>query len=396
MMKNNLNDDSIFTAAIHAGFDLNQHFGAVSTPIYPSTIFAFNDAETGAAIHNNERAGFYYSRLGNPTQNALEHVMCQLEAGEAALAFASGMAAISATLLTLLKAGDHAVAPESLYATTNKFFDFLAENFNVVTTYVDATNAENYRAATRENTRIFYLETPANPTLKITDIDAVTKIAREQNIKTIADNTFATPFNQQPLALGVDAVVHSATKYLGGHSDLTAGVLVGTKEIIETTRLKTTALFGGNIAPQIAWLVLRGIKTLPLRMERHNQNAFVIANMLSSNSKVKAVYYPGLETHFQHSIAKQQMRGFGGMIAFDVGDQEAGKRLINNVRLCTLATSLGGVETIIQHPASMTNAGTPRESRLKTGITDGLIRLSVGIERIEDIIGDLENALREI
>ena len=389
-------EDSIFTEAVHAGEDLSQNFGAISTPIFQSSIFAFSDADTGAAIHSNEQPGFYYSRLGNPTSEALERAVCELERGESALTFASGMAAITSTILTLVKSGDHIVSPQSIYTTTSKFLDFLAANFGVEVTYVDQANPENYAAAVKSNTRVFYLESPANPTLKLTDIAAVVAIARAKGIETVFDNTFATPFNQRPLDYGITAVVHSATKYFGGHSDLTAGLLTGKKEIVEKAR-HASLLFGGNIAPQVAWLVLRGIKTLALRMERHNQNAFAVANMLMQHPKIEAVYYPGLPTHPQHELAKRQMkRGFGGMVAFDVGNREAAKKLMNNLKLCTLATSLGGVETLIQHPASMTNASTPREERLQAGITDGLIRLSVGIENADDLIADFEQALREI
>lgn len=387
---------SFFTKVVHAGEDLTEHFGAISVPIYNASIFSFADADEGAAIHNYQKEGFFYGKLGNPTQNALEKTISELENGESALTFASGMAAVSAAVLTLTKTGDHIVAPDSMYSTTTIFLQHLAENFGVDVSFIDAANAENYEGAVRRNTKVFWIETPSNPLLKITDIAAVAKIAKDKGIKTITDNTFATPFNQKPLDPGVDLVIHSATKYLGGHSDLTAGLLVGKKEIVEETRLKITKLYGGNIAPQVAWLVLRGIKTLALRMECHNKNAFAIANMLEKHSKIKAVFYPGLETHENHETAKSQMKGFGGMVAFDVGGIEEGKRFVNNVKLCTLATSLGGVETIVQHSASMTHATIPVEQRLKAGITDGLIRLSVGIEDVDDLIADLQNALEKI
>jgi methionine-gamma-lyase len=261
---------------------------------------------------------------------------------------------------------------------------------------VDATNAENYAAAAKPNTKIFWLETPSNPLVKITDLAAVANIAKDKGITTIADNTFATPFNQRPLELGVDAVIHSATKYLGGHSDLTAGVICAGSEFIAHARHTMGKLFGGNIAPQIAWLVLRGIKTLALRMERHNSNAQAVAEMLAAHPKVTATYYPGLENHQNHEIAARQMKGFGGMIGLDVGSIEAGKTLVNNVRICTLATSLGGVETIIQHSASMTHATLSPEARLKAGVTDGMIRLSVGVEDVDDLIADLQQALDKI
>jgi methionine-gamma-lyase len=395
-MRKMKNKDSIFTTAVHAGSDRSEHFGAVSTPIYSSSVFAFEDAETGSEIHNGAREGYFYGLLGNPTQTALERAMAELEGGEAALAFASGRATITATLFSLLKTGEHIVVPESLYATTNLFFDEMQSRFGVSVTYIDATNAENYADAAQENTKLFYIETPANPTLKITDIEVVAQIAKQRNIKTILDNTFATPFNQQPLKSGIDAVVHSATKYLGGHSDLTAGVLVGKQETINKVKNYAAKLFGGGVAPQVAWLVLRGIKTLALRMERHNQNAFAVADMLTQHPKVASVVYPGLDSHPQYETARKQMRGGGGMIAFNVGSLGGAHRLVNNLQLCTLATSLGGVETIIQPAASMTYASISAEARCKAGITDGLLRLSVGIENADDIIADLEKGLKEV
>ena len=392
-----MSEKSFETIAVHAGTETTEkHFGAVSVPIYNSSLFAFADAESGAKIHNYEAEGYFYSRLGNPTTDALEKALCELECGEDALCFASGMAAITTAILGLIENGAHLVAPESHYATTGSFLRFLEEKFGVETTFIDATNAENYKSAARENTKIFYIETPANPTLQITDIAEVAKLAREKNIISIADNTFATPFNQNPLALGVDLVAHSATKYLGGHSDLSAGAIVGKREIVDKIRHSTMKLFGGAIAPNTAWLVLRGIKTLAVRMEKHNANAEKIAQFLENHEKVKAVFHPSLTNHQNHEIAKKQMRGFGGMIAFDVGTIEQGKNFLNNLKLCTIATSLGGVETIAQHSASMTNANTPKELREKAGITDGLIRLSVGIENADDLIADLENALNKI
>ena len=386
--------NSIYTKAVHAGDDRSAHYGALSVPIYPASVYAFSDADEGSAIHNEEKDGYYYGRLGNPTQRALEAVIVDLENGESALSLASGMAAISAVIFTVVKSGEHIVAPQSMYATTTNFLHHIKERFGIETTFVDATNAENYRAAIRPETKLFWIETPTNPLVLITDIEAVTSIAREHGIATVADNTFATPYNQRPLDLGVDVVIHSATKYLGGHSDLTAGVLVGKSEVIEAARHGANKFYGGNIAPQVAWLVIRGIKTLALRMERHNDNAFAIADMLGDHPKVKAVYYPGLESHPNHEIARRQMPGgYGGMIGVDLGTIEAGKTFANSVRLCTLATSLGGVETILQHSASMTHAAIPREDRLKAGITDGLIRLSVGVEDVDDLIADLTQAL---
>jgi methionine-gamma-lyase len=388
-----MSEKSFDTLAVHAGEDLSQHHGAVSVPVYAASVFAFPDADEGAAIHNYEKEGYFYGRLGNPTQTALEKAVAALEGAEAAYALASGMAAVSATILSCVKAGDHLVAPASMYSTTTLFLQELADKFGIETTFVDAERADDYADAVRENTKLFWLETPSNPLLKITDIEAVAKIARAKNIVTAIDNTFATPYNQRPVQYGVDLVVHSATKYFGGHSDLTAGLVAGRRELVERARHTIGKLYGGNIAPQVAWLVLRGIKTLALRMERHNHNAYAIANVLANHPKVAAVYHPALARHPNHEIARRQMSGFGGMIAFDVGSVEAGKTLVNSVELCTLATSLGGVETILQHSASMTHAALPREARLKAGVTDGLIRLSVGIENEQDLIRDLEQAL---
>ena len=387
---------SFETIAVHAGEDLTQNHGAVSVPVYNASVFAFPDADEGAAIHNYQKEGYFYGRLGNPTQTALEKAVAELEGAAGAYALASGMAAVSAAILSNVNSGDHIVAPESMYSTTTLFLRDLQEKFGIETTFVDAENAENYLDAVKDNTKLFWLETPSNPLLKITDIESVAKIARSKNIITAIDNTFATPYNQRPLEFGVDLIIHSATKYFGGHSDLTAGVIAGNVEFIDRARNTIGKLYGGNIAPQVAWLVLRGIRTLALRMERHNKNAYAVANMLSSHPKVEAVFHPGLANHPNHDVAAKQMTGFGGMIAFDVGSVEAGKTLVNNVEVCTLATSLGGVETIIQHSASMTHATLPREERLKAGVTDGLIRLSVGIENEHDLINDLENALGKL
>ena len=388
---------SIFTKAVHAGDDHSLHYGALSVPVYPASVYAFPNADEGAAIHNEEKPGYYYGRLGNPTQEALENAVAELESTDAALAFASGMAAISAAVLTICKTGDHLVAPQSGYSTTMNLLNHIRKQFGIETTFVDAAGAENYRNAIRPNTKLLWIETPSNPLVRITDIERVVSIAREHSIATVADNTFATPFNQRPCEMGVDAVIHSATKYLGGHSDLTAGVIAGKADIVTEVRRGAIKYYGGNIAPQVAWLVLRGIKTLALRMERHNVNAYAIANMLAAHPQVTAVYYPGLPIHQNHGIAKRQMSGgFGGMISFDVGSVEAGKQFANSVKLCTLATSLGGVETILQHSASMTHATISSEDRQKAGITDGLIRLSVGIEDVQDLIDDIEQALNAI
>ncbi len=387
---------SFFTKAVHAGEDTGKNYGALSVPIYNASTYAFENADEGKAVHNYEKPGYFYGRLGNPTQEALENAVAELENTESAIAFASGMAAISAAVLSLVKTGEHIVALSSMYSTSSNLFQYVTESLGIDVTYIDATEAENYRNEIRPKTRMFWIETPSNPRLNITDISAVTKIAKENNIFTVADNTFASPFNQNPTDFGVDIVMHSATKYLGGHSDLSAGVLAGSKTLLDQIYKKGVKLLGGGIAPQVAWLLLRGLKTLALRMERHNENAYAIANMLQDHPKIKDVFYPQLVTHRNHKIAKKQMRGFGGMLSFDVGGMDEGKCFINNLELCSIATSLGGVETILQHSASMTHATLSKEERKKAGISDGLIRLSVGIEDKEDLIRDLENALEKV
>lgn len=385
--------ESIDTLTVHAGEQLSSHHGALSTPIYPASVYAFPDTDEAFAIHNEEKPGYYYGRLGNPTQTALESALAALESAEAALAFASGMAAISGVVLSLVRTGDHIVAPESMYSTTANFFKHLADRFEISTTFVDAASPEKYYEAANERTRIFWIETPSNPRCTITDIAAVTKFAREANAVSIVDNTFATPVNQRPIEHGADAVIHSATKYLGGHSDLTAGAVIGQKSLIENVRSTAGKLYGGNIAPQIAWLVMRGIKTLAVRMERHNANANAVAAALSTHPKVTAVHYPGLRSHPQHEVAMRQMNGASGMLGFEVADAHTAKSVLNKLKLCSLATSLGGVETLIQHSASMTHATMSPEARAAAGVTDGFIRLSVGIENAGDIISDLTNAL---
>lgn len=388
-----MNDHSFFTQAVHAGEDREAHFGALSVPIYPASVFAFTDADEGIAIHNYKKDGYFYGRLGNPTVAALERTMSELERGENALAFASGMAAISATAFTLISSGDHIVAPESMYSTTTNFLKHLGTQFGVETTFVDAADAEAYTAAIRPNTKMFWIETPSNPLVRITDIAEVAAAGKKAGILSVVDNTFATPFNQRPIELGADLVVHSATKYLGGHSDLTAGILVGSRDLIDKVRHGPAKLYGGNIAPQVAWLVLRGIKTLALRMERHNANAFAFANTMISHPKVHAVHYPGLESHPNHEIAKRQMSGFGGMVGVDVESAETAKSLVNSLKVCTFGTSLGGVETLVQPVALMTHASLTPEERARAGVPDGLLRISIGIEHIDDICQDIYDAL---
>lgn len=386
---------SIFTKAVHAGVDTKAHFGAISAPVYNASVFAFDDADEGAAVHNFEKPGYFYGRLGNPTQSALENTVAELEKAEDALALASGMAAISSTVMANVRAGDHIIALTSMYSTSASLFSFLADRFGIAVSLVSGQNADSYEEAIQDNTRLIWIETPSNPRLNITDVRSVAKLARSRGIMTVADNTFATPFNQNPLELSVDMVIHSATKYLGGHSDLTAGVICGNSEAVRRIRHSTNKYFGGNIAPQTAWLVSRGIKTLALRMKQHNKNAQAVADMLASHAKVREVFYPGLKNHANHEIARRQMKGFGGMVSFDLGSFDAGKDFMNGLRMIAIATSLGGVESIAQHSASMTHASLSSEEREAAGISDGLIRLSVGIEAIEDVEQDILSALEK-
>lgn len=381
------------TQAIHAGHKHDAH-GAHVSPLYQTSTFVFDNVEQGAARFAGEEQGYIYTRLGNPTQAELEEKMAILEGGEAALATASGMAAITATVLALVGAGDHIVCDETVYGCTHAFMSHLAPKFGVEVTFVDSSNPENVRKAMKPNTKVVYTETPANPTLKLVDLRAVSEIAHAGGAKMIVDNTFMSPYFQKPLSLGADVVVHSATKYIGGHGDVVAGIIVGPKDFLDVVRMTTLKDIGGIISPFDAWLLIRGLKTLAVRMERHAQNAMAVAEFLQNHPLVERVFYPGLPSHPQHELATRQMEGFGGMVCFELkGGLEAGIKMLNSVKLCALAVSLGNVDTLIQHPASMTHSVVPREERLAAGITDGLIRLSVGIENVEDIIADLNQAL---
>jgi methionine-gamma-lyase len=384
------------TKAVHAGQDPDPSTGSVSVPIHQTSTFVFKNAEQGAARFAGREEGYIYTRWGNPTVRALERNVAELEGGEDARACSSGMAAIHAAVASLVRKGDHMIAPDSLYSGTEKLFVDIFSKFGVQTAFVDQSDTANIEDAIKENTKIIFIETPANPTLKITDLKAVAKIAQERNIITIVDNTFMSPYFQQPLRMGIDVSIHSMTKYLGGHSDLIGGIIIGRRSLFKALDnvIRNT---GGTLGPFDAWLALRGIKTLPLRMKKHDENAMKVAEFLEAHRKVEKVHYPGLKSHPQHELAKKQMSGFGGMISFELkGGVQEGIKLMNSVKLCILAVSLGAVETLIEHPASMTHASISREERLKTGITDGLVRLSVGIEDAEDIIQDLEQALAKV
>ncbi|WP_413495671.1 methionine gamma-lyase [Morganella psychrotolerans] len=383
------------TKIVHAGQQPDPLTGALSTPIYQTSTFVFDSAEQGAARFALEEEGYIYSRLGNPTNAALEEKMRVLENGEAALVTASGISAISTTILTMCGQGDHIVASDTLYGCTYALLSHSLPKFGIEVTFVRADNPENIKAAMKPNTKMVYVETPANPTLAMIDLEAAANVAHEGGAMLVVDNTFMSPYCQRPLELGADIVVHSVTKYINGHGDVIGGVIVGPADFLVPARLVGVKdITGGVMSPFNAWLTLRGLKTLHVRMERHCSNAMKVAQYLETNPNITSVFYPGLPSHPQHELAKKQMSGFGGMISFEIkGGIAAGRKVMNSVELCLLAVSLGDTETLIQHPASMTHSPIPAEERLKAGITDGLIRISVGLETAEDIIADLEQAI---
>ena len=373
------------TTAIHAG-TLKNLYGTLAMPIYQTSTFIFDSAEQGGRRFALEEAGYIYTRLGNPTTTVLEDKIAALEEGEAAVATSSGMGAISSTLWTVLKAGDHIVTDKTLYGCTFALMCHGLTRFGIDVTFVDTSNLDEVKNAMKENTRVVYLETPANPNLKIVDIEALAKIAHTNpNTLVIVDNTFATPYMQKPLTLGADVVVHSVTKYINGHGDVIAGLVITNKALADQIRfVGLKDMTGAVLGPQDAYYIIRGMKTFEIRMERHCKNARKVVEFLNNHPKIERVYYPGLETHPGYEIAKKQMKDFGAMISFELkGGFEAGKTLLNSLKLCSLAVSLGDTETLIQHPASMTHSPYTKE-------------LSVGLENVEDIIADLEHGLEKI
>lgn len=390
------------TLTIHGKRHLDKHelgvpIRAISTPIFQSSTFAFESAEHGAALFGQEQEGYIYTRLGNPTTRALEIEVAYLERGEEALAFGSGMSATSTSLLALLRPGENVVASDTLYGGTHALFMELFPKLGVEAREVDGTDVGNIDDACDEKTRAIFIETPANPTLALIDIEACARLARKRKIHLMVDNTFLTPYYQNPIELGAHSVIHSATKYIGGHGDTVAGLLVGSREFVKKVREEFLTDLGGIISPFNAWLLLRGLKTLPVRMDKHTENAMEIAQFLNFHPKVEKVYYPGLRTHPQHELAKRQMRGFGGMIAFELkGGREAGRLFLNHLELMTIAVSLGDVDTLISHPASMTHSTYSKEELARAGISEGLVRLSVGLEDVDDLVYDLRQALKKL
>lgn len=386
------------TKAVHGGGFKNE-FGSLGVPIYQSSTFIFDNAEQGAKRFALEEPGYIYSRLGNPTTNSLEEKLALLEGAEAAVAFSSGMGAIASSIWPFIEEGDHIVAGETLYGCTFALLSHGVSKFGVEVTFVDVRDLDSVKAAMRDNTKLVYLETPANPTMGLTDIEEISKIAHEvEGCRVIVDNTFATPYLQNPLALGADIVVHSATKYLNGHGDIIAGIACGSAEDMAQVRLVGLKdMTGAVMSPNDAFLMMRGMKTLGVRMDRHCDNAMKVAEFLENHPKVEVVHYPGLKSFPQYELAQKQMRKPGGMLSFEVkGGIEAGRIIMNSVELCSLAVSLGDTETLIQHPASMTHSTYTKEELAEAGIAEGLVRLSVGLEDADDIIADLEQALDRI
>lgn len=387
----------LHTKAIHGGLDPAAHRGAVSVPIYQSSTFAFPTAEEGAARFDGTSDGPIYTRMGNPTVHALEECVADLEGGCGAVATATGMAAISTVFLALLRSGDHVVATDPLYGASRGLLTRYFTRLGVTSTFVPAIGAAALTAAIRPETRLIYVETPANPTLDLVDLIAASETARSAGIPLVVDNTFAGPYLQRPIELGADVVLHSATKSLNGHSDVIAGIVVARDPSMLTTLRDAAIMFGLTIDPHQSWLVLRGIRTLGMRVERAQTNAMAVARWLEDHDQVAWVRYPGLPSHPQFKLAQQQMDGPGSIIAFEMrGGVTAGSILMNSVRMITLAVSVGGVESLIEHPASMTHKSVPEPEQRRQGITAGLVRLSAGCEDLDDLLADLTQAMAHV
>lgn len=389
------------TTAIHGGQTFTHEYRSLATPIFQTSTFYYENCEQGGKCFAGEEEGFIYTRLGNPTTNLLEEKIAALEGAEAAVACSSGMGAVSACLWSIAAAGKHIIADKTLYGCTFAYLNHGMTRYGVEVDFIDTSDPENVRKALKKNTCCVYLETPANPTMKITDIAAVSKIAHEYNpeIMVVCDNTFATPYLQRPLELGADAVIHSATKYLNGHGDVIAGFVVGKKEFITTVKMfGLKDMTGCVMGPQEAFLILRGLKTLEIRMQRHCQNAEKFVEYLLTEDKVAEVDYPGLKTMPGYETAAKQMHnGFGGMVSIKVkGGKAAGMKLCNSLKMCTIAVSLGDAETLVEHPASMTHSTYTPEELKNADIDEGLVRISVGLENVEDIIADFKQAFAQV
>ncbi len=393
-MKNQ--DQSMETRQVHAGA-IEDQFGSVITPIYQASTFAFKDVEDGAYKFKHKGTGYFYTRVSNPTIKDLEDAVASLENGYGGISTSSGMSAVNLIFWTFLRPGDHVISGNAIYGPTRSVLSTFFKEYGVETSFVDATDTGNIAKAIRPNTKLIYIETPANPTMAITDIRSTAAIAKEHGILVAVDNTFSSPYIQRPLELGADIVLHSMTKFINGHADVVSGMVIAREKHVFGPLMSKKNLLGLNMDPHQAFLVRRGLKTLTLRVERAQQNAMEMARFLEQHPKIKKVFYPGLRSFPQYELAKSQMYGPGALMSFEMaGGLEAGKTLLNHLNIAALAVSLGGIETLIQHPASMTHSGLSREVRLASGITDGLVRFSVGIEGIEDLKADFKQALEKV
>ena len=387
----------IETQAIHAGRINDEQFGSLATPLYQTSTFIFENAQQGADRFAGEAEGYIYSRLGNPTTRQLEMRVAAMEEMEDAAATATGMGAVSGALLANLSCGDHLISSKAVYGCSFALMNHQLTRWGIEVSFVDMANPAEIEAAIKSNTKVIFLETPVNPNLAVYDLAAIGKIAQQHKIISVVDNTFLTPVLQQPKKYGIDIVVHSATKYLNGHGDVVAGIICGSSEMIMNIKMTVLKDIGATMSPHDAWLIMRGLKTLPIRMERHCNNAQIIAEFLENHEKVAQVYYPGLKSHPGHKFIGSQMKAAGGVIAFEIDSDLAGGRdFINRMELFSIAVSLGDAESLIQHPASMTHSPYTQEERVAAGISDSLIRISVGLENVDDMIEDLNQSLAMI
>ena len=390
------NDMEFNTKLIHSG-EFEDQFGSATVPIYQTSTFKFKNAKHGADCFSGESSGYIYTRIANPTIRALENNIAALENGYDGIATSSGMSAITTIYMTLLGTGSHIISTASVYGPARVVLQKDFARFGVEADFINTSDINTIISSIKKNTKVLYLETPANPTMEISDIRACAEIAKKHNLILVVDNTFATPYLQKPLDLGADIVLHSVTKFINGHADIVGGIIIAKEKILYDKIRHSMVYMGCNMDPHQAYLVMRGVKTLALRVERNQENAEKVASFLEKHPKIGWIKYPGLKSHPQYELAKKQMSGAGSMISFGVkGGLESGRKLMDSVHLATLAVSLGGVETLIQHPASMTHASVGKEDKLKAGITDDLVRLSVGIEDVKDIIKDLEQALEKV
>lgn len=389
--------NNIETQAIHAGRINDEQFGSLATPLYQTSTFIFENAQQGADRFAGEEEGYIYSRLGNPTTRQLEMRVAAMEQMGDAAATATGMGAVSGALLSNLQAGDHMIASKAIYGCSYALISHMLTRFAIEVSFVDMTNMDDFRASIKDNTKLVFLETPVNPNMVVLDLAKIAKIAKQHDLISVVDNTFLTPVLQQPGQFGIDIVVHSATKYLNGHGDVVAGIICASTPMINLIKMTVLKDIGATISPHDAWLILRGIKTLPIRMERHCNNAQTVAEFLEKNKHVTKVHYPGLKSHSGHAYIGTQMKAAGGVIAFELDtDLAGGAAFIDSMSLFSIAVSLGDAESLIQHPASMTHSPYTQEERLDAGISDGLIRISVGLEHEDDLIADLKQALDQI